>query len=131
MLAALVAGAASEIVAASVTRPFTWPADSAVAIAIVAFAAAGARRLSPLSHQRADREDRGARIEQQRWGLRWAVWVGPLAAALAWELFSYAASPRAAHPTLSYMLDNLDAHGPGRAAAFGAWLWVGWYLVTR
>jgi hypothetical protein len=54
-----------------------------------------------------------------------------VAAATGFELFSVLSLPRAAHPTLSSMLDAADRTYGGHVVAFGCWLLLGWYLVTQ
>jgi hypothetical protein len=61
----------------------------------------------------------------------WVPWVGVLGAWVGWELFCYVSAPRRAHPTLSVVLNSIDDTHLGHAAAFAAWLALGWYLVTR
>ena len=66
-----------------------------------------------------------------RRGWRWAVVVAPLVVVLAWELISLAHGDRADWPTLSSLLDGLDASPLGRGVAYASWLGLGWALVTR
>ncbi len=54
----------------------------------------------------------------------------PILAATGWELYCYLNLPRAAHPTLSSLLDMLDATRTGKIVAFASWLVLGWFLVT-
>jgi hypothetical protein len=129
-------GAAGLVAAAavSVTRPFTWPSEVAVSIglagmlAIVALQWWSSPPPAALARQNVpppfDPDGR-------RWGLRWAPWVVVLVAAAGWELYCYLSAPRSAHPTLSVVLNSIDATHVGHGASFIAWLVLGWYLVTR
>jgi hypothetical protein len=54
-----------------------------------------------------------------------------LGALLAWELVAYSLSPRATHPTLSSIADAALGPRPIEAAAFVAWLALGWRLARR
>lgn len=131
--AVVLIGAGIEIAGAAITRPFTWPADLVVGIPILVLAATAvaqrARWVSPLVVRRGS-EDLGAERKHSR-GRRWLLWIAPLVSVTIWELFSYAASPRSAHPTISSLLDSFDGQAWGRASAFGAWMALGCYLVTR
>lgn len=121
------------VVVASRARPFTWPADIVTSVALVSLVVAVlVQRRAPRPPSWIERRPRvlGARAPHpDRW--RWGIWALPVAAIAAWELFCYFGSPRAAHPTLSSMLDVLTATVWGRGAAFAAWLVLGWFVVTR
>jgi hypothetical protein len=52
------------------------------------------------------------------------------AAAVAWQLAAYWSSPRAAHPTLSVIADEIMSVRAGRAFVFLCWLAVGGVLVA-
>ncbi len=119
-------------VVASTTRPFTVPADAVVAVGFAGLAVVVVTqwRGDPVPPALARRRGRSS-PPPPRWGRRWALWAVPVAAAVAWELFSYVGAPRAAHPTVSSMLDAVDATRIGHGAAFAGWLALGWYLVTR
>lgn len=116
----------------SATRPFTDPADVAVAVPSAIFAlgvvlrfrwpdAGPWRRLPP---------DRPATRAGERRGMTpWLVVVGVFVAS---ELASYfAGGSRAVHPTVSSSLDSLFHYQAAKAAAFFVWLAVGWYFVRR
>jgi hypothetical protein len=129
----MIAGAGGLAALASETRPFTGPSEF---VLVLAFAAMFALVLTPLrspsspgrsGHRRSEPSAAG----DLRWGARWGWWVVPVAASLGWELFCYLSTPRASHPTLSSMLDTVDATHLGRGLVFGAWLVAGWYLVSR
>lgn len=63
-------------------------------------------------------------------GARWP-WAALAVATAAWQLAAYLQHPRADHPTLSSLAnDLLDSH-PARAVAFTAWLAVASWLVRR
>jgi hypothetical protein len=110
---------------ASFTHPFTDGADLVTALPIAAAAVMVARMRSSWpgpSPARVGEEG----STPNRW---WGVWAAVAAAAAGWELYCYTAAPRSEHPTLSSLLDALDASHPGRAAAIALWLALGWYLV--
>ncbi len=125
-------GAAGLAMLAAFTRPFTLPAD---AVVLVGFAGVGA--IGYADHRMGRTPSATApsaptvRPSPESSGPRWALWVGALAATLGWELFCFFESPREAHPTLSSMVDAVDAHRPGHALTFAVWLWLGWRLVGR
>ena len=107
------------------TRPFTVPADVlvalplAVAAGLVAWRWRTGRRRAPAA---------GVVPGRSRW---WALWASLAGAVLGWELACFARGPRHAYPTLSALLDSLDASRAGKPAAAGAWLALGWFLVRR
>lgn len=116
--AAVVAGGA----AISLTRPFTWWADGVVAAFLIVAAAGLAARL---------RRRRATPDEPAPLGPGALAWAAVAVAAAGWELWNYVQAPRHAHPTLSSLLDTLDATHEGKAVAAGLWLALGWYLVRR
>jgi hypothetical protein len=119
--AALVASAGFALGAAA-TTPFTAPADvmTAVPIAVVTVLTVA---LWPARPRRPAALRPGPRHPYMGWVFLLAVVVG-------WELVEYLwRGSRGAHPTLSSMADALDAHLAGKAAAFGAWLWLGAAIV--
>ena len=60
----------------------------------------------------------------------YAAWVVLLAVVVGWELVEYLLrGSRSAHPTLSSMIDALDAHYLAKALVFFAWLWLGVAIV--
>lgn len=120
--AAVAAGVALSVLAAC-TRPFTVPADVLAAIPLALGAAATAHRL---------RTGRTGPARVAGAGLGRLVPVAVLlVAVVAFELDNYARAPRSAHPTLSSLLDALDAHPVGKAIVFALFLLLGWYLVDR
>jgi hypothetical protein len=129
----LLAGVAAAGVSAALTRPFTGPGEVVTAMGLASLVAVvlvqhlGAQ--TPRVLVRRARDPAG--VPAIPWRSRWVIWIAPVAAVVSWELFCYLQSPRAAHPTLSSMLDTVTATQAGRGAAFAAWLVLGWYLVTR
>ena len=63
--------------------------------------------------------------------VRLGAWPIVLGALLVWELVAYSLSPRATHPTLSSIADAALGPRPIEAAAFVAWLALGWWLARR
>jgi hypothetical protein len=59
------------------------------------------------------------------------VWVVLLAVLAAVQLFHYTDWPSDVYPTLSSLAGRVFSVYPIRALAYGAWLWLGWYLVDR
>lgn len=120
-------------VLAAFTRPFTWPADLVVSAGYGALLAlVVSQRTAPGLPGVLRRRPSRARPGQERpWRARWALWVVPLGAVIAWEVLCYVGAPRSAHPTFSSMLDSVDASRLGHGTTFAVWLAFGWYLVTR
>jgi hypothetical protein len=121
----LAAAAGSVLVAA--TTPFTPAADAAVAAAIglavlvLVAQAVGTPGVHPWS--------RWAGAGRRPTRAAAAPWLALFAAAAAWELFSYFAGRRAAHPTLSSAYDALAQWRAAKAVVVFCWLALGWYLV--
>ncbi len=116
---------------ASFTRPFTWGADVVTAVPLALAVVVTARSTTAVG--RRSKEVRPAVEKKQvapRPGRAGLVWVVPVLAVTAWELYCYANLPRVAHPTLSSLLDMLDATRGGKIVAFASWLVLGWFLVT-
>jgi len=111
----------------SATHPFTVPADVLVALPL-----AGAVGLVAWRWRRRRGPGPGAGTggvgPSARW---WALWTALAGVVLGWELACFARAPRHAYPTLSALLDSLDATRAGKTAAAAAWLALGWYLVRR
>ena len=97
---------------------FTCPATVAVAAAGVAFIIVGIRRPRPS----------GPGVEDPRSALVWAVLFALLA---GWELAAYLQHPRADHPTLSALADQLLDWRPARALGFLAWMVIGADMARR
>ncbi len=65
-----------------------------------------------------------------------AAWAGVLVGGGVWELAALLQQPSLTvtsrqHPTLSALTDPVLASAPGRSAALGLWLALGWWLVRR
>jgi hypothetical protein len=121
---ALVAAAAYALCAAT-TTPFTWAANAVTAVPIVALAVLAVARWpahpEPL-----------ALPEAQRRRHPYRPWVVLCAGVVAWELVEYLArGSRAAHPTLSSMVNALDRHYVGTAVLFLGWLCLGALIVRH
>jgi len=121
------------------TRPFSAGADVVVAVALAAAAAVAAWR-AVVDRPRHGGGGEGVAgdgparrpVRVGRGGRRVLVaWGAVVAGAVALELFSYTHGPRAAYPTLSSLLDSLDAGRLGKTVAGAAWLALGWWLVDR
>ena len=103
---------------ASGLRPFTWPALVSVGIAGVAAIVLG-------THRRRRSESSGSHHSGAvAWGILWGVLAG-------WELAAYLQSPRADHPTLSALADQVLDWRPARALAFLVWMAIGADLARR
>ena len=131
----------ADVLVASRTHAFTRGADAATAVPLVlatVLLAVRARAAGAIDTRAADTgvidtgADDGPTGRRPRMlGIDPAyVWVLPVAAVTAWELYCFFTLPRSAHPTLSSLLDMLDAHAAGKALAFGVWLVLGWLLVV-
>jgi hypothetical protein len=118
-------------VLASFTRPFTLSADGITALALSAGLAALVLRLRSVRPSRGtDRPENEVAPPEplNRWVL---VWLGLVVATVGWELYCYLNTPRSAHPTLSELIDMLDARPIGKFVAFSLWLALGWVLVIE
>jgi hypothetical protein len=125
-----VAGVAYAL-AASFTRPFTGPADVVagiplvVALVVTVWSSRVARR--PEARPVASVE--AVVSPRQRWW--WIIPTTTIVAVSAWELYCFVSLPRAAHPTLSSLIDILDSTHVGKTFAVALWLGLGWFLVAR
>ena len=129
-MAAVIAGLAYAVLV-SFTHPFTWGADAvtAVPLGVVAAVAIGRDLRARRSHGNGSagiEPHRAARFP--RLG---SIWVAPILAITGWELYCFVSVPRVEHPTLSSLIDLLDATRPGKTLAVVSWLAVGWFLVSR
>ncbi|HEX2046451.1 MAG TPA: hypothetical protein VHF27_01725 [Acidimicrobiales bacterium] len=115
MRALVVAVAAAYAWWAAGLRPFTWPVLAAVVVAGIAAVALGTRR-----RRVAGDDPDGAMV--------WAVLLALLA---GWELAAYFQAPRADHPTLSSLANEVLDWRPARAVAFLVWAAVGVDLARR
>jgi hypothetical protein len=99
--------------------PFSAQATAAVVVAGVAAMAVG----------RSQRRPRRSPGDGDVSGL--GRWAGLAAVAAAWQLAAYLQHPRADHPTVSSLANELlDSH-PARAAAFLVWIAAAWWLARR
>jgi hypothetical protein len=98
--------------------PFSAQATATVVLAGVAAMAVGRRQ-----------RRRGPPSDGDMSGI--APWAGLAALAGAWQLAAYLQHPRADHPTVSSLANELlDSH-PARAAAFLVWIAAAWWLARR
>jgi len=127
---ALAAAGLGYAVVASFTRPFTLGADVVTAIPLVAAAALTVWTIRSDGSDVTDRRSPAAAPlgPISRW---WTVWLAPIVAATAWELYCLAHLPRIEHPTVSALIDSLDSTRVGKIVAVAAWLALGWFLVSR
>jgi hypothetical protein len=118
-------------VLASFTSPFTLGAEAITALPLCAGLAALVLRLRPARRSGGiDRPDHEVAPPEplHRWAL---VWLGLVVATVGWELYSYLNTPRSAHPTMSGLIDMLDARPIGKFVAFSLWLALGWVLIIQ
>jgi hypothetical protein len=114
---ALVVGAIAYAWWAVGLAPFSAQAAAAVVLAGVAAMAAGRRQSRP----------RRSPGDGDMSGI--APWAGLAAVAGAWQLAAYLQHPRANHPTVSSLANELlDSH-PARVAAFLVWIAAAWWLA--
>ena len=113
---------------ASGTHPFTDGADIVTALPLAAAVVAVAVRMRAGPGRDRTVGPNGPDAAPNRLALVWAAVALVIA---GWELFCYLAGPRAAHPTLSSLLDTLDAGHGGRALCFALWLGLGWVVAVR
>jgi hypothetical protein len=114
---------------ASFTHPFTVAADVVTAVALGAAVALTVRTISrDREALTVDRASGRAVIGWSRW---WVIWIAPVAAVCAWELYCFVHLPRGQHPTLSALIDMLDSTRVGKTVAFASWLALGWLLAAR
>ncbi len=116
---------------ASFTHAFTVGADLVTAIPVIIGGLVVVPRVATTPRSVADlpAEDPAVRpVRLSRWALGWlALFV----AVAGWELYCYVSTPRSQHPTLSSLIDMLDATQTGKGIAFLLWLALGWYLVAE
>jgi len=130
-VAALATIGVADVLLASRTHPFTGGADVVTAVPLVLAAVLVARRARPAGAVDTGVVDGRTERQPRMLGIDAAfAWVAPIAAVTAWELYCLFTLPRAVHPTLSSLLDMLDAHPVGKALAFALWLVLGWLLVV-
>lgn len=104
---------------ASGLRPFTLPALAATLGGGLAAIAVGARlpRRSPF---------RNGAVAGGAW-----IWLALAGAAAAWELQAFLQHPRSAHPTISFLTNNLMQDQITRAGAMLVWIAAGVWLARR
>lgn len=114
---------AAYALGAAATTAFTRPANILTAIPLVAVAVLVVVRWPRRPHPR-PRAENGPHP--------YRAWVVVFAAVVAWELAEYASrGSRAAHPTLSSMLDAVDRFYLLKALLFFGWLYLGAAIVRR
>jgi hypothetical protein len=132
IVVATVAGVVAVLAAvAAVSHPFTLAADLVTAIPIViGLLVLGLRVRRGQAPPVGTAAGQGETLPAigRRWSL---LWLGLAATVAAWEVYTYLGSPRSAHPTLSVLLDMLDATWSGKFVAFSLWVALGWYLVVQ
>jgi hypothetical protein len=125
-------GGIAYAIGASFTRPFTAAADVLTGVVcVVGMAVLVARWRRPRGIEApavAEDATRGRSCRSTS-GVWWAVPIGLTVAVIAWELTTYAGSPRSAHPTLSSLIDLVDGSRPGKSVAFMVWLALGWFVL--
>ncbi|MGO9875940.1 MAG: hypothetical protein ACLPVY_19350 [Acidimicrobiia bacterium] len=58
------------------------------------------------------------------------VWSAVSVAAVAWELIALRSLPRAAHPTISSLVESAEQYHLARLALYAVWMWLGWTLAS-
>jgi hypothetical protein len=107
-------------------KPFSESAHIALAIIVVAlivFAEWQRERPPPTARDNATRAAPYFRMAV-------VVWTAIVAAIVAWEVIALRSSPRAAHPTISYIVENSEHHHLARLALYGVWIWLGWEIAS-
>jgi hypothetical protein len=126
----IVTAAGATAAVAGLTHPFTLGADTVTAIPILigllVLVPSLRRSHAPIAVGAGQGETRPD--VSRRWSL---VWLGLIATVAAWEVYTFLGSPRSAHPTLSVLIDMLDATWVGKFVAFFLWLALGWYLAVQ
>jgi hypothetical protein len=59
------------------------------------------------------------------------VWTSLAAAIVGFQLYNFFSQPRSHHPTVSEMVNTIDASHPARMVVLIAWFVLGWDLVRR
>jgi hypothetical protein len=122
-------GRAAYLITAVVLGAYAWwvvalPPFSGRATAAVVLGGSAAMAVGALQGRRRRAEGAGDTA-----GV--AAWASLAAVAGAWQLAAYLQHPRADHPTLSSLANEvLDSH-LARAAAFVVWIAVAWGLARR
>jgi hypothetical protein len=125
----LLAGVVYSVLA-SFTKPFTIGADVVTALPIgLAAVVFGVRVGWPRSSRGIPAANpTEPKVPINRWSL---VWLGMAGLVVGWELFVYSQAPRHVHPTLSSLIDTVDASHVGKTVMFGLWLLLGSYLILQ
>ena len=118
---------------AATTSPLTGAATVAVAVPAAAALVVVTRR-RPRAGAPAPPTD--PRLTGPRLRRTAAAWAALIVLGTAWELAAWLRQPAydvasVDHPTLSLLLDPVTGGGPGRFAAWCAWLDVGWRVAHR
>jgi hypothetical protein len=122
---------------AAAQPPFTFRAYLAITLPAIAAAVFAVRRLSIRPTVRdllAVRRTPDESSESSwcppavRGVVAWAILIALLA---AWQLYNYASLPRAAHPTVSSVLESALSSDVIRAVLFLLWLWFGREILRR
>jgi len=115
---------------ASGTRPFTWSAGAATALPLVVVFVGTVVTMVPPRRREGGGDTVPSKSTASPPSRKWLGWLAPLAAVTGWELYCFVSQPRVDHPTLSSLIDMLDATALGKFVAFALWLALGWFLVT-
>lgn len=59
-----------------------------------------------------------------------AAWAALVAAVVGFELYNFFSHPRAEHPTMSSLINEVDTSAV-RRVMYAAWLGLGWHLARR
>ena len=123
-----IAAAVGYAAAASSTPPLTVAATVAVAIPATAVLVLATRRRPGPRPQALPIDPRLRRTA--------AAWAALVVLGGAWELAAWLRQPAydvasPIDPTLSLLLDPVTGGGPGRFAAWCAWMYVGWRVARR
>lgn len=112
---------------ASFTHPFTWSADTVVALAYaVALTLAWSRRATVV-HPAATP---ALLAEQVTLWRRTRAWIALAVVTVTWEILCLVAHPRRDHPTMSSLINQFDRSNVSRGLFFVAWLALGLTLVS-
>jgi hypothetical protein len=58
------------------------------------------------------------------------TWSVLSVAVIAWELIALRSLPRAAHPTISSLVESAEQYHIARLALYAAWVWFGWTIAS-
>jgi len=65
-----------------------------------------------------------------RFRLAVVVWSALSVAVVAWELIALRSLPRAAHPTISSLVESAEQYHIARLGLYAAWVWFGWRIAS-